>query len=166
MGATVSTSNKDYINENWDKIKCSPIGPYLQMLGIAPGNANDTSIECKSNDFSSQFNSSMTEHLNVSNKLAGGMSIINNQVDSIRKVLANIQQEALKDLSMVATKIFAIYVKIGNLMIIIIRHLSNILNIFKEIIKISGYGSRLLIQLIKIISIPINELSRFFGRKR
>jgi hypothetical protein len=57
MGSAISTSNKDYINGNWDKIKCSPIAPYLQMMGVAPGNASDTATECKSSDFSSQFNS-------------------------------------------------------------------------------------------------------------
>ena len=169
MGSAISTSNKDYINENWDKIKCSPIGPYLQMLGVAPGNANDTATECKSNDFSSQFNSSMTEHLNVSNQLAGGMSIITNQVNSIRSVLANIQQEAFNDLSMVATKIFDIYKQIGQLMSLIIQHLTNILKIFKQVINIGGYSSRLLISLINLISYPINginDLVTMFSRKK
>ena len=53
----ISSSNISYINENWDKIKCSPIAPYLQMAGVAPGNASDTATECKSLDFSSNFNS-------------------------------------------------------------------------------------------------------------
>ena len=65
----VSTSNKNHIQDNWGKLKCSPIGPYLQMLGLAPGDANDTSNQCKSSEFSSQFNSSMTEHINISSQL-------------------------------------------------------------------------------------------------
>jgi hypothetical protein len=169
MGSAVSTSNTNYINENWDKIKCSPIAPYLQMMGIAPGNANDTATECKSSDFSSQFNSSMTEHLNVSNQLAGGMSIITNQMNSVRAVLANIQQEAFNDLSMVATKIFDIYKQIGQLMTLIIKHLTNILRINKDLINIGAYSSRLLIALINLISIPINginDLVRMFSRKK
>jgi hypothetical protein len=169
MGSAVSTSNKDYINGNWDKIKCSPIAPYLQMMGIAPGNANDTATECKSSDFSSQFNSSMTEQLNVSNKLAGGMSIITNQINSIRAVLTNIQQEAFNDLSMIATKIFGLYKKIGQLMSLIIQHLTNILKIFKQVINIGGYSSRLLISLINLISYPINginDLVTMFSRKK
>ena len=169
MGITVSKSNTDYINENWDKIKCSPIAPYLQMIGIAPGNANDTATECKSNDFSSQFNSSMTEHLNVSNKLAGGMSIITNQITSIRTVLATIQQQAFKDLSMVATKIFNIYKQIGQLMSLIIKHLTNILKINKDLINIGGYSSRLLVSLINLLVNPINKINdlvKMFGRKK
>ena len=43
MGSAISQSNKDYINKNWDELKCSPIGPLLQMIGIAPGDVNDTS---------------------------------------------------------------------------------------------------------------------------
>jgi hypothetical protein len=169
MGSAVSTSNKNYINENWDKIKCSPIGPYLQMLGVAPGNANDTATQCKSNDFSSQFNSSMTEHLNVSKQLSGGMGIITNQINSIRSVLANIQQEAFNDLSMVATKIFDIYKQIGQLMSLIIQHLTNILKIFKQVINIGAYSNRLLISLINLISYPINginDLVTMFSRKK
>ena len=163
MGSAISTSNKSYINENWDKIKCTPIAPYLQMMGIAPGNANDTATECKASDFSAQFNSSMTEHLNVSNELAGGMSIITNQITSIRSVIANIQQESFNDLSMVATKIFDIYKQIGQLMTLIIKHLTNILKIFKEVVNIGGYSSRLLIALINLISYPINGISNLIG---
>jgi hypothetical protein len=169
MGSAVSTSNKDYINGNWDKIKCSPIAPYLQMMGIAPGNASDTATECKSSDFSSQFNSSMSEHLNVSNQLAGGMSIITNQMNSVRTVLANIQQEAFNDLSMVATKIFGLYKKIGQLMSLIIQHLTNILKIFKQVINIGAYSSRLLISLINLLTYPINginDLVTMFSRKK
>jgi hypothetical protein len=169
MGSAISSSNKNYINENWDKIKCSPIAPYLQMMGVAPGNANDTANECKASDFSAQFNSSMTEHLNVSNELASGMSIITNQISSIRSVVANIQQEAFNDLSMVATKIFDIYIKIGKLMTLIVQQLTNILKIFKEVVNIGAYSSRLLIALINLISVPINginDLVVMFGRKK
>jgi hypothetical protein len=169
MGAAISKNNKDYINENWDKLKCSPIGPYLQMMGIAPGNANDTATECKSSEFSSQFNSSMTEHLNVSKQLAGGMNIVSGQINTIRKVLANIQQEAFKDLSMVATKIFNIYIKIGQLMKLAMEQFTNILKIFKQFINVGAYSAKLLIGLINLIRIPvngINNLIKMFTRKK
>ena len=166
MGSAISTSNTNYINENWDKIKCSPIAPYLQMLGVAPGNANDTATECKASDFSSQFNSSMTEHLNVSNELAGGMSIITNQMNSVRSVIANIQQQALKDLSMVATKIFGLYKQIGQLMSLIIKHLTNILKIFKEVVKVTAFSIELLMQLINVIADPVNFIGKLFTRKK
>ena len=48
MGSAVSTTNKNLIDSEWDKLKCSPIGPFLQMLGIAPGDVNETSNLCKS----------------------------------------------------------------------------------------------------------------------
>ena len=60
--------NKDFINENWNELKCSPLGPFLQMIGIAPGDAKNTSDSCKSSEFSSQFNSSMSEHINITSK--------------------------------------------------------------------------------------------------
>ena len=55
MGNGVSKSNKDYINDNWNHLKCTPIGPFLQLIKVAPGNMKDTSEECKSNSFSSQL---------------------------------------------------------------------------------------------------------------
>jgi len=168
MGSAISTNNKEYINENWDKLKCSPIGPYLQMLGVAPGDASDTSASCKSSEFSAQFNASMTEHLNVSKQITGGMDIINTQINSIRKVLTNIQQEAFNDLSMVASKIFDIYVKIGKLMKLMVQQITNILKIYKELINVGAYSAKLLIAFINLIRVPvngINDLVRMFKRK-
>ena len=37
MGNVISTKNKEYINSNWGDLKCSPIGPFLQSAGLAPG---------------------------------------------------------------------------------------------------------------------------------
>jgi len=37
MGGIISSTNKKNINENWNQLKCSPIGPFLQMTGLAPG---------------------------------------------------------------------------------------------------------------------------------
>ena len=28
--------HKKHVSQNWDKLKCSPLGPLLQLLGIAP----------------------------------------------------------------------------------------------------------------------------------
>lgn len=167
MGATVSKNNKDYINQNWDKLRCSPIGPFLQMTGIAPGNANSTSSSCKSAEFSSQFNTSMSEHVNATNKLSGGMNIINNTLQNIRGVLYNIKKEALKDLSTVFQQIFNIYIKIGNIFHVMIKHLVSILQIFKGTVNVGAAITSLLIDFINLIRDPINgldDLISFFTR--
>jgi hypothetical protein len=91
MGNTVSKNNKDHVNKNWSKLKCSPIGPFLQMLGIAPGNANDTSTKCKSSAFNSQFSSSMTDHANVSKKLTGSLGGIQNMLQKFRNIIASLE---------------------------------------------------------------------------
>lgn len=156
MGNGVSKSNKDYINDNWNKLKCTPIGPFLQLIKVAPGNMKDTSEECKSNSFSSQFNSSMTDSFNVQNKLTGQLGFIHGILGKFRKIIATIEQQAFKDLSRVATLIFSIYVKIGNIMFIMTQQLANILTIFKSSVNTAAAIGKLLIAFINLIAIPFN----------
>lgn len=158
MGSAISQSNKSYINDNWNDLKCSPIGPFLQMLGVAPGSAGKTFNQCKSSEFSSQFNSSMTEHLDMTKNLSGGLNAITNTVNSIRKVIASIEQKAFDDLSMIATQLFTIYVKIGNIFFILIKHLINISEIFKQSVNFGAAISKLLIAFIDLLRIPVNAV--------
>ena len=157
----VSKSNKDYINENWDQLKCSPIGPFLQMIGIAPGDIKGTSNLCKSSEFSSQFNSSMTDQLNVTKKLSGGLNIVNDKINGFRKVIASIQQKAFEDLSRIATLIFTLYVKIGNIFYVMIKHLINIMNIFKAAVNFGASISKLLIAFMNLLRVPVNGVINF-----
>jgi hypothetical protein len=161
MGSAVSKKNKDFINNNWDQLKCSPLGPFLQMLGIAPGDPNSTSSMCKSAEFSSQFNSSMTEHVNVSNQITGHLNIVQETMNKFRAVIASMEQRAFQDLSAVATQIFTIYVKIGNIMYVLIKNLINIMSIFKESINFAGSIAKLLIAFINLLRIPVNGVIDF-----
>ena len=161
MGAAISKSNKEYINKNWGKLRCSPIGPFLQMLGIGPGNANDTTTACKSAEFSAQFNSSMTEHIGLTNKLTEGLGAINNVTQGFRKVIASIQQTAFDDLSAVATQLFALYTKIGNLFYIITKNLINIMNIFQSTVNLGASITKLLLAFMNLLRIPINGVISF-----
>ena len=168
MGQAVSKSNKDYINDNWAKLKCSPIGPFLQMLGIAPGNVNDTSNLCKSSAFSSQFNSSMTEHTNMTGKLTSGMGVLSSTMDKFRNVIASMEQRAFQDLANIATKIFTIYVKIGNIFYVMIKNLINIMNIFRKTVDFGASIAKLLIAFINLLRVPVNGMIsfiKFFRRK-
>ena len=167
MGAAISKSNKDFINDNWDKLKCSPIGPFLQMIGVAPGDPNSTSSQCKSSEFSSQFNSSMTEHINITSKLSNNLNVVQNTMNKFRTVIASMEQRAFEDISMVATQIFNIYVKIGNMMYVIIKNLMNIMNIFKATINLGSAITVLLISFIDLVRVPVNgiiDLIDFFTR--
>jgi hypothetical protein len=168
MGHAVSKSNKDYINNNWDELKCSPIGPLLQTIGIAPGNASETSSSCKSSEFSSQFNSSMTEHINVTSKISGGLNEVSSTMNKFRSVIASLQQDAYKDISMVATKIFDIYVKIGNLLYVITKQFINIASIFNAVVNVGSSIAKLLLGFMDLVRVPINSLmglSEVFTRK-
>jgi len=161
MGSAVSKSNKDYINNNWNSIKCSPLGPFLQMVGIAPGNSNETASLCKSAEFSSQFNSGMLEHINMTNKLSGGLNIVNSTMNKFRTVIASIEQRAFEDISNIATQIFTIYVKIGNIFYVIVKNLINIMNIFKATFNLAASISKLLIAFINLLAKPINGVINF-----
>jgi len=167
MGALVSKSNKDFINNNWDKLKCSPLGPFLQMIGIAPGDPNSTSSQCKASEFSSQFNSSMSEHIGVTNKLSSNLNVVQNTMNKFRTVIASMEQRAFEDISLVATQIFNMYIKIGNIMYVIIKNLMNIMNIFKATINLGAAITKLLIAFINLVRIPVNgviDLIDFFSR--
>ena len=161
MGAVISKSNTNYINNNWNKIKCSPLGPILQMIGIAPGSSSDTSNTCKSSEFSSQFNSSMSEHINVTNKLTGNINIIQNTMNDFRKVIASMEQRAFNDISVIATQIFAIYVKIGNIFYVIVKNLINIMNIFKATFNVGMSLSKLFLAFMNLLRVPVNGVINF-----
>lgn len=168
MKQLVFPSTQNLVDKEWDKLKCSPIGPLLQMLGIAPGNVNDTSNLCKSSAFSSQFNSSMTEHINMTGKLTSGMGIINNTLDKFRNIIASMEQRAFEDLSNIATQIFTIYVKIGNIFYVMVKNLINIMNIFKKTIDFGASITKLLIAFINLAGSIINGfigIINFFRRR-
>ena len=158
--SVVSTSNKNLISSNWDKLKCSPLGPFLQMVGLAPGNVNETSNLCKSSAFSSQFNSSMSEHTNMTKSLTGNMNKMNGVLNKIRSVIASMEQRAFQNLSNVATQLFSLYIKIGGLFYVIIKNLINISNIFKATINFGASIAQLLIAMINLIRVPINFIAR------
>tara|TARA_A100001015_G_scaffold313800_1_gene421878 strand:- start:1617 stop:2213 length:597 start_codon:yes stop_codon:yes gene_type:complete len=156
MGSAISKENKDFVNNNWNSLKCSPIGPFLQMLKVAPGDPTSTSESCQSNAFSSQFNSSMSDTFSAQSKLSDGLSSISNLLNSFRTVIANIQQSIFKALSQVATLIFTLYVKIGNILFVLSQQLVNILNIFKEVVNVMAAIGKLLLAFINLIRIPFN----------
>ncbi len=160
MGAIISSTNRDYINQNWDKLKCSPIAPFLQMAGVAPGDANETSNACKSAEFNAMFNSGMLDHVKNTNLLTESFGKISNELNSFRAVIANIQQQAFKDLSVVASKLFEIYVKIGNIFMVLIKHIRNILQILKHTVNTGANLMRMVIALINLIRVPVNFILR------
>jgi hypothetical protein len=169
MGHAVSKGNKSHINNNWDKLKCSPIGPFLQMTGLAPGNATGTSNKCKAFAFSSQFNSSMFEHINIANKLKNGMGMINGTINKFRSIIASIEQRAFDDLSKIAMQIFTIYIKIGNIFYVLVKHLTKIMNIFKATVNFGASIAKLLIAFMDLLRSPINGVINFvnaFSRLR
>ena len=160
----VSTSNLDFINNNWGRLKCSPIGPFLQMIKVAPGDPTKTSQDCKSSEFQTQFGSSMLGTNKITSKLGFNISIITDQLQSFRKIIATMQQQAFKDLAKVAKKLVDMYAKIGNLFFLLITHLKNILRIFKESVNLGAGITKLMIAFMNLLRNPINSMVRLLGR--
>jgi len=163
----VQKSTKNKVNNNWNSLKCSPIGPFLQLIGIAPGDPKETANTCKSSEFSSQFSSSMTEHINVTGKLTSGLDSIRNTMQSFRKMFVMIQQQMFKQLSVVATQLFTLYVKIGNIFYVIVKHIINILNIFKGVVNLGSSITKLLLAFVNLLRGPVNaidDIQQFFTR--
>jgi hypothetical protein len=156
MGAVLSKRNKELVNKNWGKLKCSPAGPLLQAIGVAPGNAIETSNQCQSNSFSTQFNASMTDQLNATNNLTKGLSQVHDTMNKFRSVIANIQQKLFNDLSKIATIIFSIYIKIGNIIMVLNKNLLNIFDVFKNLIDFGVGITVLLMTLMNVARIPLN----------
>ena len=161
MGNVISTKNKEYINSNWGDLKCSPIGPFLQSAGLAPGDPKKTSNQCQSDSFSSQFNSSMTDQFKATDKLNSGLGQITGTIDNIRGMMATIQQQIFKDLSRVADMIFGLYVKIGNIIMVINKNLVNIMYVFRHLVNTGNAVAILLIAFLNLIRVPVNGLIKF-----
>lgn len=166
MGNIVSKKNKDYINSNWNDLKCSPIGPFLQLIGAAPGDPKDTANQCQSNSFSSQFNSSMTDQFKATSKLNSGIGQINGTLNKFRGIIATIQQQLFKDLSRIADIIFSIYTKIGNIIMVLNKNLINIMFLFKHTVNTAVAATILLISFINLLRVPINGLIDFVNAFR
>ncbi len=162
MGLMVSSENKSFINnqKNWDKIKCTPLGNLLQTMGIAPGDPNSTAVQCKSSEFNQMFNTSMVGQNKNTNMLNNGLGMLTNEINSIKGVIKNIQQQALENLAKISSKLFDIYIKIGRIYFVFIKHLKNILNIFKNSVDVMTNILRLVIALINLIRQPINYVLR------
>jgi hypothetical protein len=162
----ITNKNVDYINENWDQLKCSPIAPFLQMVGLAPGNSKDTANSCKSSEFNSMFNSGMLGHTKNLNMMNKSMNLVNGQLNSFRTVIANMQQQAFKDLSMVTSKLFEVYVKIGNIFMVIVQHLVRMLKIMRYSVDTMANLMKVFIALINIIRLPINFVARLMKKPK
>jgi hypothetical protein len=91
--------------------------------------------------------------------------MITNQLQSFRKIIANIQQEAFKDLSKIAKKLIDMYAKIGNLFFLMVKHLKNILRIFKESVNLGSGITKMTIALINLLRRPVNGMMKFMGRR-
>ena len=103
----------------------------------------------------------MSDQLNATNKLNEGMSSINGTMNKFRTIIANIQQKIFEDLSKIATMIFSIYVKIGNIIMIINKNLVNILSVFRHLVNTGSAAVILLMTFMNLLRRPINGLIRF-----
>ena len=160
MGNFISKNIQKKIEDNWDKLKCSEVGSIFQMLGLVPGNAQKTQNMCKSSSFNNMFNTYMQKYNSNFNIISTILESLNNQILSMKKVINTLRQEVFNNLSKLSTKIFMLYASVANIFFIILKHIKNILNMFKYSIN-TGMGMFQIIgSLINIIRGPINKLIR------
>ncbi len=161
MGNIISKKNKEYINSNWNDLKCSPIGPLLQSIGAAPGDPSSTANKCQSNSFSNQFNSSMTDQFKATDKLNSAFGQVTGSLNKFRAIIATIRQQIYKNMARIADMIFSIYVKIGNIIMVINKNLVNIMMVFKHVINTGIAAAILLVAFMNLVRIPVNGLIKF-----
>ena len=80
----------------------------------------------------------MTEHINVTKKMSENLGSITSTMNKFRSVIASMEQRAFEDLAAVASQIFAIYVKLGNIFYVLIKNLMNIMTIFKNSVNVAS----------------------------
>ena len=81
-------------------------------------------------------------------------------------MFATIQQQLFKDLSKIADIIFGIYIKIGNIILVINKNLVNIMMVFKHMVNTSIAVAILLISFMNLLRVPINGVIKFINAWR
>jgi len=162
MGNIISKKIKKKIDDNWSKLKCSDVGNFLQMAGIAGGDAKTTQSNCKSSSFNSMFSKNMSQYTGKMNMFSTILEGLNKELNSVKTVINSIKKQMYENLQKVATKIFILYAMIGKIFMIFMKHIKNILNILKYSLNM-GIGLFSIIgSLINIIRKPINFILRMF----
>ncbi len=168
MGNIISLGISDKINKNWAQLECSYLGGPLQSLGLAPGDPKRTAQKCQNQQFGSMFGKSMGGTFNMMNVMNESMGMIKKDLYKFKDVINSIKKQIGKDVSAIVTKFFDLYKRIIKIVFVFIKHLNNIMRIFRDSFNVLFGFYWLFASLINLLIAPINAIAalvELFSRK-
>ncbi len=159
MGNIVSTGINDKVNKNWDQLECSYLGGPLQSMGIAPGDPKKTAEKCQKQQFGSMFGKNMGGTFNMMNVMNDTMGMIKKDLYKFKDVINSIKKQIGKDLAAIVSKFFDLYKRIIRIVFVFIKHLNNIMRIFRDSFNVLFGFYWLFSSLINLLITPINAIA-------
>lgn len=168
MGNIISLGISDKVNKNWAQLECSYLGGPLQSLGLAPGDPKRTAQKCQSQQFGSMFGKNMGGTFNMMNVINDSMGMIKKDLYKFKDVINSIKKQIGKDVAAIVTKFFDLYKRIIKIVFVFIKHLNNIMRIFRDSFNVLFGFYWLFSSLINLLIAPINAIAalvELFSRK-
>ncbi len=168
MGNVISLGISDKINKNWGQLECSYLGGPLQSLGLAPGDPKRTAQKCQNQQFGSMFGKSMGGTFNMMNIINDSMGMIKKDLYKFKDVINSIKKQVGKDVAAIVSKFFDLYKRIVKIVFVFIKHLNNIMRIFRDSFNVLFGFYWLFSSLINLLITPINAIAalvELFSRK-
>jgi hypothetical protein len=168
MGNMISVGITEKINQNWDQLECSYLGGPLQSLGIAPGDPQNTAKKCQSQQFGSMFGKSMGGTFNMMNIMNESIGVVKKDLYKFKDVIESIKKQVGKDVAAIVSKFFDLYKRIVKIVFVFIKHLNNIMRIFRDSFNVLFGFYWLFSSLINLLITPINAIAalvELFSRK-
>ncbi len=159
MGNIISLGISDKINKNWAQLECSYLGGPLQSLGLAPGDPKRTAQKCQNQQFGSMFGKSMGGTFNMMNIINDSMGMIKKDLYKFKDVINLIKKQVGKDVAAIVTKFFDLYKRIVKIVFVFIKHLNNIMRIFRDSFNVLFGFYWLFSSLINLLIAPINAIA-------
>jgi hypothetical protein len=159
MGNVISVGITDKINNNWDQLECSYLGAPLQSLGLAPGNPETTAKKCQNQQFGSMFGKSMGGTFNMMNVINSSVGMIKKDLFKFKDVINSIKKQVGKDVAAIVSKFFDLYKRIVKIVFVFVKHLNNIMRIFRDSFNVLFGFYWLFASLINLLTAPINAIA-------
>lgn len=168
MGNVISVGINDKINQHWDQLECSYLGAPLQSLGLAPGDPETTSKKCQSQQFGAMFGKSMGGTMGLMNVMNNSINMVKKDLYKFTEVINSIKKQVGKDVAAIVSKFFDLYKRIVKIVFVFIKHLNNIMRIFRDSFNVLFGFYWLFASLINLLITPINAIAalvELFSRK-
>lgn len=159
MGNVISLGITDKINNNWDQLECSYLGAPLQSMGLAPGDPQTTAKKCQNQQFGSMFGKSMGGTFNVMNIMNDSMGMIKKDLYKFKDVINSIKKQVGKDIAAIVSKFFDLYKRMVRIVFVFIKHLNNIMRIFRDSFNILFGFYWLFASLLNLLIAPVNAIA-------